>query len=373
MSLFFKRAEGEQRSHWFGTDSDGPVRVSADNAPRLAPVFAAFRHIVDFGSTLPVDAYRKENSVRTEITLPTLFARQDEPGASGLEAWLGQAFYGLALGNAVGWINSIDGFGKPADVSWLHWSQWSYDEGAKQWHAFGQEVPATRLVHIPWIVPPGRRLGLSPLECYASIIAAGMSAQDYADIRRGGGLPPVIIKNTQRTVPPEVSSSMTALAKAKFAKGDPFVLGSDWDMTMVTIPPNHLQFIETLNLTANQVAAAYGLDPREVGGTSGESLTYSTDESRTLNRAANMRPYIVRMERAFARMLPARQFIRLNVDATVRADIKTRTEVVGDQIADGRMSVNEARALEDRPPVSGGDFHNVPAPTAAPINRGEPL
>lgn len=371
MSLFRTQQQGETRStsSWFGTGMDRATRVTPDTAPHLAPVFAAFRHIVDFGSTLPIDAYRKDGDVRQEITLPPLFAQLDAPGGPGLVSWIGQALYGLALGNAVGWINSTDGFGFPTDVSWLHWSQWSYNEQAKQWYAFGQPVPSSQLVHIPWIVPPGRRLGLAPLELYATLISGGISAQEYADIRRGGGLPPVTIKNTQRTVPPEVAGAMRSRATASFARGEPFILGNDWDMTAVTIPPNHVQFIETLKLTANQIAAAYGLDPREVGGAAAESLTYSTDESRSLNRAANMRPYIERIERAFARLLPSRQFIRLNVDATIRADIKTRTEVVGAQIADGRMSVNEARALEERLPVPGGDFHNVPAPKAEPNTR----
>lgn len=360
MSLFFAR-RGEERSHWFGTDSApyGGRTVTADNAPSLGPMFAALRHIVDFGSTLPLDSYRKDGALRTEIAIPQLFARLDAPGGPGLVSWLGQAFYGLALGNAVGWITETDGFGFPVGVEWLHWSQWSYDEQMRQWYAFGSPVPSSQLVHIPWIVPPGRRLGLSPIDCYAATLAAGMSAQDYADIKRGGGMPPYHIKNTQKTVPPEVIAAMRSRSAAAFAKGDGFVTGNDWDFTAISIPPNHAQFIATLNLTAKQVAAAYGLDPREVGGETGDSLTYSTDESRSLNRAANMRPYLERVERAFARLLPAKQYVRLNVDATIRTDIKTRTEVVGAQIQDGRMSLNEARALEDRSPIDGGDSFAV--------------
>jgi hypothetical protein len=371
----FRPSRGEARSaSWFGTGLDNPSRrVTPELAPHLGPVFAALRHIVDFGSTLPIDAYRKDGAKRTEIGLPSLFSQLDAPGGPGLVSWVGQAFYGLALGNAVGWINSFDGFGFPTDVSWLHWSQWSYDEQLKQWYVFGQPAPSSQIVHIPWIVPPGRRLGLSPLECYASMIGSGLSAQDYSDIRRGGGLPPVTIKNSQRTVSPEVAAAMKSRASASFAKGEPFILGNDWDMTMTAIPPNHVQFIETLKLSANQIAAAYGLDPREVAGEVSASLDYTTDESLGLNRASNMRPYLERFERAMARILPARQFIKLNVDATIRTDIKTRTEVIGAQILDGRMSVNEARTLEERQPVAGGDYHNVPAPKADPTNRGEPL
>ena len=373
MSLFFRK--GEARSHWFGTAADGnpSQRVNDDSALRLTSVFAAFRHIVDYCGTLPVDAYRLEGKDRTEIALPQLLARQDELGGPGLVTWLGQAAFGLATGNAVGWVTATDGFGYPADVSWLHWSQWSYDEMSKQWYVFGNPVPPSQIVHIPWIVPPGRKLALSPIEQQAAVICAGLSAQEYADVRRGGGLPPAVLRNTQKTVPPDVIAAARARAVASFAKGEPFVTGNDWELTAFSIPPNQAQFVETLKMSANQVAAAFGIDPTEVGGQAANSLTYSTEELRQINRAANMGPYLRRLERGISRLLPSKQYIKLNVDANMRADLKTRTEVLGLQIADGRKSVNEARLLEDDAPVPGGDFHNVPAPMADPTTRGDSL
>lgn len=373
MSLFFK-GRGETRSHWFGTDSYSPPgghRVSEETAPRLAPVFAAYRHIVDYASTLPIDAYMGDGSARKEQSLPPMLATQDDEGGPGLVSWIGQAVYGLATGNAVGWKTRIDKFAYPTDVVWLHWSQWGYDEYSKQWTVFGENVPSSQLVHIPWIVPPGRRLGLSPIEHMAAIICAGISAQEYADVKRGGGIPPAVLKNTQKTLQPDAADAIKQRAGASFAKGEPFVTGADWDLSLLTIPPNQAQFVETLKMTANQIAAAYGIDPTEVGGQAANSLTYSTEELRQINRAANMRPYLTRLERGLSRVMPMKQFIKFNIDATMRVDLKTRTEVIGAQIKDGRKSVNEARALEDDAPVPGGDFHNVPAPSAEPINRGE--
>jgi HK97 family phage portal protein len=374
VSLFF-RGKVEARAHWFGTGADGSPSqsVTNDSALRLTSVFAAFRHIVDYCGTLPVDAYRLDGAARKEMTLPPLLARQDELGGPGLVTWLGQAAYGLATGNAVGWVTATDGFGYPSDISWLHWSQWSYDEMSKQWYVFGNPVPASQVVHIPWIVPPGQKLGLSPIEEQATIICAGLSAQQYADLRRGGGIPPAQLKNTQKTIPPDVIEAARKRAVASFARGEPFVTGADWELSMVSIPPNQAQFVETLKMSANQIAAAFGIDPTEVGGQAANSLTYSTEELRQINRAANMRPYLTRLERGISRLLPLKQYIKLNVDATMRADLKTRTEVLGLQIADGRKSVNEARVIEDDPPVPGGDFHNVPAPMADPINRGDSL
>jgi HK97 family phage portal protein len=370
VSLFFKR-RGEERSHWFGTDSYGPTgghRVSEETASRLAPVFAAYRHIVDYTSTLPIDVYMGDGSASKESSLPPLLARQDEDGGPGLDIWIGQAAYGLANGNAVGWITKTDSFGYPIDVYWLHWNQWSYDELSRQWYVFGENVPSSQLVHIPWIVPPGRRLGLSPIEHMAAIICAGMSAQEYADVKRGGGIPPAVLKNTQKTMQPDAADVIKQRAVASFARGEPFVTGVDWDLSLLTIPPNQAQFVETLKMSANQIAAAYGIDPTEVGGQAANSLTYSTEELRQINRAANMRPYLTRLERGLSRVMPLKQYMKFNIDATMRVDLKTRTDVVGAQILDGRLSVNEARALEDNAPVAGGDFHNIPHDIANPVH-----
>ena len=376
MSLFFRKTEQRSGDHWFGTDSDSDYRtVSAEKASHLAPVYSAIRYIVDFLSTLPVDAYRMDGATRTELnSLPLLLRSQDEPGRPGVGNWIGQAGYGLAVhGNAVGWISETDGFGFPSVVNWLRRDWWSFDETNKQWYVGGQSVGSSQIVHIPWIVPIGCTLGLSPIEHYAAIVKAGLSAQDYADVRRGGGLPPAVLKNSQLTLQADAAAAISDRAAAAFRSGKPFVTGNDWDLNVTVIPPSHAQFIETLKLTASQIAAIYGIDPREIGGEAVGSLTYSTDESRSLNRANDMRPYMVRLENAFNRRLPERQFVKLNVDATFRTDLKTRTDVIGAKLADGRLSLNEARALEDDPPVSGGDFHNAPAPSTDQVPRNGEL
>lgn len=372
MSLFFGRTEKRAMTSWL--DADGFVRRPRETqATHLAPVFAAIRHIVDSTSTLPVDAFRKASEgERIQVPMPKLLSRLELPGDIGVEQWIGQAIYGMVVhGNAVGWVREVDGWGYPIDVIWLDRGDWEWSTALKQWLVFGAPVPHANVVHIPWVVPSGKKLGLSPIEHYASITDAGLAAQEYANLKRGGGLPPTILKNTEKTFDTAIADKVSERLAAKLAAGKPFAHGKDWDLSMPTIPPNHTQFIETLKLTANQIAAIYGVDPTEIGGTPGGSLTYNTEELRQIRRASDMRPYIVRFENAVSRMLPNRQYVRLNVDATMRVDIKTRIDVTGSQISDGRLSVNEARELEDRPPVPGGEFHNVPAPKQEPSTRKE--
>lgn len=367
----FRKAEvrsGGGSGDWSPVGS-GESRAGATG---LVPFFGAIRHIVDFLSTLPIDAYRKDGEVRSPIGLPQLLRRLDDFGDQGVTQWVGQWAFGLAVnGNAVGWVAEFDGFGYPTAVKWLARSDWYFDEYAKQWYVYGHPVSASRIVHCPWIVPAGKTIGLSPLEHFQAFWNAGLAAQEYADVSRGGGVPPAHLKNTARTIDPEDAQAVQTRAVRSFASGKPFVTGSDWDLDITTIPPNQAKFLETLQLTANQTAAIFGIDPREIGGSATESLTYATDESRSLNRANNMRPYVVRFEAMTARLLPERQFVRLNVDATIRTDIKTRTEVIGAKLADGRMNVDEARALEDEPPLPNGQgkYYNVPAPKAEPTQR----
>jgi phage portal protein BeeE len=350
---------------------NGVSDSSTSSAAHLVPVFASIRVIVDYISTLPIDFYRKNpDGSRQPVGPPELIRNADEE--TGLSTWFGQIAHSIVTrGNSVGEVLAAGQSG-PTRIRWA--SDWSSNDAPEQpWWLNGRALPDKKVAHIPWIVPAGKRLGLSPIEHYAAMVTAGLAAQDYANVARGGGLPPSVMQNTLLSeMPAELISAASAAAAAAFATNKPFVHGKDWKFEAITIPPNHAQFIETLKLTATQIAAIYGLDPREVGGSAADSLTYSNDESRALNRAHNLRPYLVRIEDAVSRWIADSTFMRFNVDATIRADISTRTTVIGAQIADGRLSVNEARALEDRPPVPGGEIYNIKTPIQQqPSNRGD--
>jgi hypothetical protein len=62
-------------------------------------------------------------------------------------------------------------------------------------------------------------------------------------------------------------------------------------------------------------------------------------------------------------------FVRLNLDARLRAAPKDRAETVDIQLKNGSMTINEARALEDRPPVDWGDSPSPQAPGDAGRRR----
>ena len=367
MSLFFRKPE--QRSitslPW---NVGGPLMtaVSQERALALTPVFAAVRHITDFSSTLPLKSYRKDGETRQPMpSLPRLFADLETLGM--LIPWLSQGISSLAIrGNAVGLIAATDGFGFPTNVTWISMDRVYVDDstGSGRWYIDGRFVSRLDLVHIPWITVPGRTLGLSPIEYYALTINAGLDAQQYgSDWFKNGGVPPGTFKNTAKTVSPDDAETISERLVSAIRRRRPLVHGSDWDFNAIAIPPEQAQFIETQKLTANQVASIYGINPAEVGGSPPDGLTYSNEDHRqTSQRLANLRPYLTRFEKAFASWLPDRQYVKFNGDAIVRADILTRHQVYKIQNEIGLLTVNEQRALEDLPPVEGGDVR-VPAQT----------
>lgn len=370
MSVLFRAPENRDAVSQWADWGGGGSTPGEFQATHLTPVFASIRTIVDFVASLPVDFYRKSDNSRETVSTPELIRNVNDE--FGLDTWLGQIAYGLATqGNAVGKVLQMGQSG-PTMIDWSsYWSSIGYGE-TDPWWVNGQQLGYRSVAQVRWIVPPGRRLGLSPIEHYAAMVKAGIAAQDYANVGRGGGIPPTELTNTALSeIPDPLISAVKSAASSSFATGLPFVHGKDWQFNPVTIPPNQLLFIETLKLSANAIASIYGIDPRDVGGSAAhESLTYTNDESRPLTRAYNMRPYLVRIENAINRWIAGPVYMKFNIDATIRADLGTRTTVIGEQLADGRLNLNEARALEDRGPVPGGEFYNVQRPTqAAPTPR----
>ncbi|MGH9460376.1 MAG: phage portal protein [Vicinamibacteria bacterium] len=376
MGVFFKPRE-ERRAltkvPWnVGASLNAPM--SQSKALSLAPVFAANRHITDFGSTLPLKSYRKLADQRIPMdTLPPLFRSLEE--RAQLVSWLAQAFSSLVLrGNAVGLVTAVDGFGFPTDIVWLHMDRISVDmsTGVDRWFVDGRRADlfhrGGNLVHIPWIVLPGQVLGLSPIGYFANTIGASLAAQQYGgDWFAGGGFPPSVFKHTETTVPSKVADDIRDRLKRALRRREPLVHGNDWEFTPVSVPPGEAQFIESQKLSATQVATIYGIDPTEVGGEPPGSLTYSNEEQRDIHRARDMRPYLTRFERAFSSWAPSPQNIKFNVDAIVRADLKTRFEVYKIQDDMGFESIDAMRAREDLPPLPNGAGANaVPARDTQP-------
>jgi HK97 family phage portal protein len=351
---------------------------SGSQALSLSAVYSAVRLLAQSVSTLPVKAYRRVEDARVPMPkLPPLFDLLVTDGT--LVPWLHKCVVSLALrGNAFGLIINRDGFAKPTLVEWLNPQHVRPDDrqGKTGWLVNGREVAREDILHIPLFAMPGERLGMSPIAAYAQTLGVGLQAQSYAsDWFAAGGFPPGTFQNTEQTVNPEQANEIKARLGVAIASKQPLVYGRDWVYNPVSVPPEEAQFVQTMKMTTNQIAAVYGIPPEMIGGESGSSMTYANVEQQQINFVMfTLRPWLVALESAFSAQLPDRQYVRFNSDALIRADLKTRWEVNALRVSMGAASIDEIRIQEDQAPLpngQGAEYKTTPAIAPAPPPNAE--
>lgn len=327
-----------------------------EHAARLVPVYAAWRLIADQFSATPWHAYREGNDgSRQRLSAQPRIVADPSPAGLRVTAWKTQCIVSLlGRGNAYGFLTGSGGFAN--GVMWLNPDKVSVDESGTfpEYYYEGRHVPRTSIIHIPWFLLPGRFKGLSPVGAFRTMLETGHSAQTTArDWFANGAIPSAHLKNTEDEIDPKDAAIAKERYKESVAGRDVLVTGSNWTIDTIGVPADEARFIETLKLTATQVASIYGIPPEMIGGESGSSMTYATVEQNMLNFASlTMRPWFTRVEDAFTELLPKPQYVKFNLDAITRADLKTRMEAHEIAQRIGLETNDEGRELEDRAPLT---------------------
>lgn len=116
------------------------------------------------------------------------------------------------------------------------------------------------------------------------------------------------------------------------------------------------QFIELKQYSAIQIAAAFGIKPVQIGDYTKSS--YASSEAQQLAFLVDTLLFIVKQyedEINYKLFDDSKDFVKFNVDVILRADFKTKIETLRTAIYSGQMTVNEARAIDDREALPGGN------------------
>lgn len=374
MSLF-RRPKTETRmmsaTEAFAMGLDQRARDSSS----LVPLFAAHRVIIDAVAATPLHRYRDQPD-GSKVRLPStdLFRDRDRTAFSFKARCVASLLYD---GNAFGYITSRDATGWPSGMVWLDPRRTKVEDrdGVPAYFFDDRRLSLDEVVHVPWITEPGKHRGISPLAAFKSAFETGVAAQRTAyDWFENGAIPSVHVRNTEMTIDPAQSDALKQRYKASVHGRDVLLTGSDWEITTIGVPADQAQFIETMKLTATQVATIYGVPPEEIGGETGNSLTYKTLEQTELRfNARVVRPWATRIEEHLTAQLPRGQYARFNLDANVRADLMSRSQAHAINLGTGVITLDEARLLEDRAPLTPAqrqrwteDYGKQPAPAGDP-------
>jgi HK97 family phage portal protein len=340
------------------TTRKGAVAVTNETALRHSAVWAALRLRANLISTMPVDLYRRIDGAQVEVPKPPVLVN---PGGDSvdIQEWLYSTQFDLdRAGNAVGLITARDGLGFPARIELQPISETTVrTKGGKitKYRIGGVEYDPQEIWHEKQYTVAGLPVGLSPVAYAAWTIGEYLSIQQFAlDWFGNGGIPAAHLKNTAKTMEDAEARVIKERFKTSTQNGDLFVTGADWDYNPLQAEQAGSNWLEAKGFSIGDIARFFDVpgDLVDAVTTSG-NVTYARIDQRNLQfLIMHLQPAIARREAALSRLTPRPRYVKLNTDVLLRMDSQARALALKTQIDARYLTPNEARELEDRPPLT---------------------
>lgn len=134
------------------------------------------------------------------------------------------------------------------------------------------------------------------------------------------------------------------------------------DFKALTMPLNEQEFIAQVQMSLVDVANMFRLPVWKLnsGPSGNRSITYATSEGQNLSfYVDSLMPWLGKIERALKRdgdiIIDPTISPKFDVDDLLRADHSTRAAISVSYVSAGIYTPDEARALEDKPPLPDGE------------------
>lgn len=347
--------------------------VGEDQALTHSTIWAGVYLYADLISTLPFQAMRNVDGESVALRAQPQIIANPSVSVSPM-GWRQSVIASLILrGNAFGRILTRDQFGLPTTIELEHpdhvRAEWDNQTLKKRIWIDGTEVDPFDIWHMAINLVPGSPFGLSMIGKARQAIYGGVAAATYSnEIFTSGGHPTAIL-SSDADINAEQAVALQDRFDSRIAqrRGKPIVM-QGLTYTPIQIAPQDTQFIDAMKASVADVARFLRL-PVELLGGEGTTMTYKNVESRAVDLLRySIDPVLCRFEEALSALLPQPQFVRANRAALLRMTTTDRYAAHHMALSDGWRSVNEVRALEDLPPIDGGDgFHATAGPQGPPV------
>jgi HK97 family phage portal protein len=284
-------------------------------------------------------------------------------------------------GNTIGIIIERNGYGLPSAIELvpLAWVSANIKDNLLiEYFIRGKPFPPSTIWHEKQYTVAGFHLGLSPIMYAAWSISEGLSIQDFAiSWFTNGGIPRSHFQNqAQSTISRSQASEIKALLKESVQSGDALVTGKDWTYSMIQPEQTGMEWLEARKSTPTDIARFLDCPSDLIDASvSGQSITYANVIQRNLQfLTLALGPAVFRRENSLNKLLPERQFCKLDTNSLLRMDPSSRAQMFAAQIQSRILAPSEARLMDERPPFTEAQMMEfdrfwpprMPAPTQVP-------
>jgi len=340
------------------------ISVGPQGAMGISAWWRGTRYLTETIAGLPAHTFSDRAGMRSRRVNPVWRDRPDieTPWFALLEQWMMSL---LHKGNAYAY-KLRDEQGRVSGLRSLHPDRVRPGRASDNTKVFMVDqdrdhgYTSREILHIPGFSYDGI-VGLNPIQAHAETLGLVKAADEYAARHFGQGSH----LRAYISLPQKLSTTEADALKAHWelfhsgmANASSFgVLGSGAEYKTVSLDPQQTQLLETRKYNVTEIARILGVVPHKLYDL--EHATYSNIEHQAIEAVQDgIVPWAIRIE-AFINfdvdLMRDGNFLEFQIEGLLRGDTATRYEAYNKAIGGPWMSGNEARRLENLPPLGGLD------------------
>jgi len=347
-------------------DSTAGVNVTRDTALTLSAVMGSVRLLANDIGGLPIHSFKRQGGRRLPIDNPVWVEQPNpfDPNESGIDHIAQVVAAMLTDGNGI--VSAGPSVDDPLELHALDARKITIarePNGAPRYTPVGSSegLTAHQILHIPFFRLPGEVRGISPIEMMRRGIGRGLAAEELGARYFAQGSTFGAVLEYPKDVDPDdtqVGAVLKALNKKHRGVRNAWALGAitgGGTLKELGMKPADAQMIQTEEWTLEQWARVTGIPPSMLGSQKPGAVAYASVEQRSIDYVVHaVVPIVIRLEKAYSRLLPFGSYIKFNAAALMRGDAKARAEFYATALQNKWMTRDEVRGFEELEPLGLG-------------------
>jgi HK97 family phage portal protein len=362
----FTQSEPRSMMEIFGLS--GSSTVSMEEALGVPAVWAAVNFMSGTMAGLPLNVFqkgadgskKKVKNNRANPVVDMLHGAVNDDCSSF--QWRFDMFTGIFTEGRNVWYIERDSMDRPINLfPVMNPTVERLDNGRKRYKSGNKFYDQSEVIDMTFMLRPDLLSHRSPLRQCAVAIGKAVNSNEYGSkLFKNGGLPAFMLQGpfgSEKSASRAADNIADATKEAARKGGNVLAIPMGHKLDPLGTDPEKMQLVETQNFAVIEIARIYSLPPTFLQDLS--RATFSNSEQQDLHLVKHtLKRWVEQLEAELNLKLFGRgsnRFVEFNMDGLLRGDYETRMTGNSKAIQTGQLTPNEARAMDNREPLEGGD------------------